>query len=143
MGVTQIKVHTGRNAFEDSHAAHRQLAGFAVNGRGEKRDLRVWAGQVVDALAAIAQPQAFFSALQSAGLTLSQTQAFPDHAPLADWQPCHGRDVLCTEKDAVKLWPDLPQAWAVPLVCELPLPLLDALSLNLQQLSLIHGQKTA
>jgi tetraacyldisaccharide-1-P 4'-kinase len=111
VGVTQIKVHTGRIAFEDSLAAHRQLAGFAVNGRGEQRDLRLWAGQAVDALAAIAQPQAFFSALQSAGLTLSKTQAFPDHDPLLGWQPEHGRDVLCTEKDAVKLWPRHPQVW--------------------------------
>ena len=143
MGVTQIKVHTGRIAFEDSLAAHRQLAGFAVNGRGEKRDLRVWAGQAVDALAAIAQPHAFFSALQSAGLTLSQTQAFPDHAPLADWQPSHGRDVLCTEKDAVKLWPRHPQVWAVPLLCELPEVFWDTLMPHLQRLSLAHGHETA
>jgi tetraacyldisaccharide 4'-kinase len=143
LGVTQIKVHTASKAFEDSLAAHRQLAGFAVNGRGEKRDLRVWAGQVVDALAAIAQPQAFFSALQSAGLMLSQTQAFPDHAPLADWQPSHGRDVLCTEKDAVKLWPRHPQVWAVPLLCELPEVFWDTLMPHLQRLSLAHAHQTA
>jgi tetraacyldisaccharide 4'-kinase len=134
MGVTQIKVHSGRIAFEDSLAAHRQLAGFAVNGRGEKRDLRDWAGQAVDALAAIAQPQA---------LTLFQTQAFPDHAPLADWQPSHGRDVLCTEKDAVKLWPRHPQVWAVPLLCELPEVFWDILMPHLQRLSLTHGPQTA
>jgi tetraacyldisaccharide 4'-kinase len=143
MGVTQIKVHTGSKAFEDSLAAHRQLAGFAVNGRGEKRDLRLWSGQAVDALAAIAQPQAFFSALQSAGLTLSQTQAFPDHAPLADWHPSHGRDVLCTEKDAVKLWPQHPQVWAVPLLCELPEVFWDTLMPHLQRLSLDYGHQIA
>ena len=143
MGVTQIKVHTGRLAFEDSLAAHRELAGFAVNGRGEKRDLRLWAGQSVDALAAIAQPQAFFSALQSAGLTLCQTEALPDHAPLTDWQPSHGRDVLCTEKDAVKLWPRYPQVWAVPLLCELPEVFWDTLMPHLQRLSLRHGHQTS
>jgi tetraacyldisaccharide 4'-kinase len=26
-----------------------------------------------------------------------------------------GYTVVCTEKDAVKLWPLLPKAWAVPL----------------------------
>ena len=143
VGVTQIKVHTGHIAFEDSLAAHRQLAGFAVNGLGEKRDLRLWAGQAVNAVAAIAQPQAFISALQSAGLTLSQTQAFPDHAPLADWQPSHGLDVLCTEKDAVKLWPQHPQVWAVPLLCELPEVFWDTLMPYLQRLSLAHGHQTA
>jgi tetraacyldisaccharide 4'-kinase len=143
LGVTQIKVHTGRIAFEDSLAAHRQLAGFAVNGRGEQRDLRLWAGQAVDALAAIAQPQAFFSALQSAGLTLSKTQAFPDHDPLLGWQPEHGRDVLCTEKDAVKLWSRHPQVWAVPLQCELPAVFWEILMPHLQRLSLSHGLQTA
>ena len=143
VGVTQIKIHTGQIAFEDSLAAHRQLAGFAVNGRGEKRDLRLWAGQAVDALAAIAQPQAFFTSLQSAGLTLSKTQAFPDHDPMADWQPSNGRDVLCTEKDAVKLWPRYPQVWAVPLLCELPEVFWDALMPHLQRLSLGHGHQTA
>ena len=143
LGVTQIKVHTGRIAFEDSLAAHRQLAGFAVNGRGEQRALRLWAGQAVDALAAIAQPQAFFSALQSAGLTLSKTQAFPDHDPLLDWQPEHGRDVLCTEKDAVKLWPRHPQVWAVPLQCELPAVFWETLMPHLQRLSLSYGLQTA
>jgi tetraacyldisaccharide 4'-kinase len=143
LGVTQINVHTGRIAFEDSLAAHRQLASFAVNGRGEQRDLRLWASQAVDALAAIAQPQAFFSALQSAGLTLSKTQAFPDHDPLLDWQPEHGRDVLCTEKDAVKLWPRHPQVWAVPLQCELPAVFWEILMPHLQRLSLSHGLQTA
>jgi len=143
VGVTQIKVHTGHIAFEDSLAAHRQLAGFAVNGRGEQRDLRMWAGQAVDALAAIAQPEAFFSALQSAGLTLSKTQAFPDHDPLADWQASDGHDVLCTEKDAVKLWPRFPQVWAVPLLCELPEVFWDELMPHLQRLSFSHGLQTA
>jgi len=141
-GVTQIKVHTGLIGFEDSLAAHRQLAGFAVNGLGEQRDLRFWANQSVNALAAIAKPQAFFAALQSAGLSLSQTQIFPDHDPLADWQPSDGQDVICTEKDAVKLWPRHPQVWAVPLQCELPAVFWDALMPHLQRLSLSHGRQT-
>ena len=143
VGVTQIKVHTGRIAFEDSLAAHRQLAGFAVNGAGEQRDLHVWVGQAVDALAAIAQPQAFFTSLEIAGLTLRKTQVFPDHAPLEGWQPSNQHDVLCTEKDAVKLWPRYPQVWAVPLLCELPEVFWDALMPHLQRLSLAHGHQTA
>ena len=143
LGVTQLKVHTGRIPFEDSLAAHRQLAGFAVNGLGEQRDLRLWAGQSVGALAAIAHPEAFFSALRSAGLTLTTTQALPDHDPLADWQPSDEHDVLCTEKDAVKLWPRHPQVWAVPLNCELPAVFWDALMPHWQRLSLSHGLQIA
>ena len=141
--VMQIKVHTGHIGFEDSLAAYRQLAGFALNGRGERRDLRLWSGKDVAAVAAIAQPEAFFAALQSAGMTLSNTQTFPDHDPLADWQPSDAQDVLCTEKDAVKLWPRHPQVWAVPLQCELPEVFWDTLMPHLQRLSLRHGLQTA
>ena len=142
-GVMQIKVHTGHIGFEDSLAAYRQLAGFAVNGRGERRDLLLWSGKAVAAVGAIAQPEVFFAALQSAGMTLSNTQAFPDHDPLADWQPRDAQDVLCTEKDAVKLWPRHPQVWAVPLQCELPEVFWDTLMPHLQRLSLSHGLQTA
>jgi tetraacyldisaccharide-1-P 4'-kinase len=34
-------------------------------------------------------------------------------------------DVLCTEKDAVKLWARYPHVWAVPLVANLPRSLTD------------------
>ncbi|MEY4347565.1 MAG: hypothetical protein RJA68_1068, partial [Actinomycetota bacterium] len=37
-------------------------------------------------------------------------------------------DVFCTEKDAVKLWAQYPQAWAVPLLTELPDALLQVIA---------------
>ena len=69
------------------------------------------------AVAGIARPAQFFSMLQEAGLTLAAQEALPDHADFA------GRDrasfgaftLLCTEKDAAKLWAIAPDAWAVPL----------------------------
>jgi tetraacyldisaccharide 4'-kinase len=69
------------------------------------------------AVAGIARPAQFFSMLQEAGLTLAAQEALPDHADFA------GRDrasfgaftLLCTEKDAAKLWAIAPEAWAVPL----------------------------
>jgi len=84
----------------------------------------------------------FFSALEQAGLQLKQKHALPDHAALDNWLPVGHEPLLCTEKDAVKLWPRLPSAWAVPLVCELPPKLLQQLSAEVQRLSLLHGQKT-
>ena len=142
-GVFQIKVHTGQHAFEDSFCAIRQLSVLAVNARGELRALATWQHQTVDALAAIAQPLAFFKALRAAGLRLGETQVFPDHHPLPTWSPVSQRDVMCTEKDAVKLWPRHPEVWAVPLQCELPATFWNVLLPHLQRLSLADGHQTA
>ena len=138
----QFLLHTGDKAFGLSLAAKRSLSQIARNGQGEERDISSWQGQTVQALAAIAQPALFFAALEQAGLMLKQKHALPDHASLDNWLPVGDEPLLCTEKDAVKLWPRLPSAWAVPLVCELPPQLLQPLSAEVQRLSLLHGQKT-
>ena len=139
----QYLIHTGEVPFENSFKAERQLAAQAVNGKGQTRTLDSFQGQAVQALAAIAQPALFFQALQAQGLTLAATHALPDHAPLQHWRASRPEELLCTEKDAVKLWPHLPQAWAVPLNCELPDALLSQLLQDVQGLSSRHGQKTA
>jgi tetraacyldisaccharide 4'-kinase len=51
--------------------------------------------------------------------------------------------VFCTEKDAVKLWPDHPEVWAVPLQCDLPAVFWEELMSHLHRLSLAHGHQTA
>lgn len=73
------------------------------------------------ALAAIAQPEAFFAMLQARGVVPEGTLGLPDHHEF-DSALCNkykGYILICTEKDAVKLWPLRPDAWAVPLVCTL------------------------
>lgn len=98
-------------------SARRSLAAEAVNGHGERRALAQWAGQPVDAVAGLARPEAFFDMLRAQGVQLAHTEALPDHADFAHWRlPTTGHALLCTEKDAVKLWRQHPQAWAVPLV---------------------------
>ncbi|NBX56610.1 MAG: tetraacyldisaccharide 4'-kinase, partial [Betaproteobacteria bacterium] len=77
--------------------------------------------------------------LRSAGLHLAATHALPDHAPLGDWKHGRDEDLFCTEKDAVKLWPHQPQAWAVPLECHLPETLWVQLLPFAQALSSPHG----
>ena len=69
------------------------------------------------AVAAIAQPQQFFFMLGSRGIALAGTIRLADHAPivLADLAPATGCTLLCTEKDADKVWPIRPDAIAVPL----------------------------
>ena len=89
------------------------------------------------ALAGTAQPPAFFRMLRARGLHLSRTVALPDHADFdtAPWQIHSDSLVLCTEKDAVKLWRHRPDALAVPLHIELDAAFWHAL----QQLLITRG----
>jgi len=94
---------------------------------GEQRPLSAFAQQQVSALAAIADPEAFFAMLREHGLHVT-AHALPDHSHVPDtlWQALpHDRPVLVTGKDAVKIARDridagAPDIWAVPLHTELP-----------------------
>lgn len=95
----------------------RRLAPEAVRADGTRRSLADLAGKRVAALAGIARPEAFFGMLRAAGVVVAHAQALADHhdfdrhpVPLPDHMP-----LVCTEKDAVKLWRHRPDAWAVPL----------------------------
>jgi tetraacyldisaccharide 4'-kinase len=102
------------------------------------------------ALAGIARPNAFFTALADQGVQLDQTLALPDHVDFQgfDFSQLQGYTVLCTEKDAVKLWKHFPQALAVPLI-QTPEPaFFEALDAHLDRtlkskLSSPHGHQTA
>lgn len=98
------------------HRIARRLSTHARRADGTVRPLSDWRDQPVQALAGIAKPERFFSALRAQGLVLRSARALPDHAPMQQLvlDPNAG-DCLCTEKDAVKLWPQHPQVWAVPL----------------------------
>jgi tetraacyldisaccharide 4'-kinase len=139
--VVQTSGQTPPGAF----AVKRELATFARQADGTQRILQSWVNSPVQALAGIAKPEVFFDMLRSQGLQLAHTQALPDHADLSNigLNPAWG-DVLCTEKDAVKLWDTHPQVWAVPLLIELPETLLKAIDTTLhgaqsQKLSSPHG----
>ena len=132
-----------------TYTVQRQLSNQAVQADGQTRPLKSWQGQSVQALAGIAKPEVFFDQLRAQGLQLSHTQALADHANLDTLylDPSLG-DVLCTEKDAVKLWPRHPEAWAVPLHTTLPDTLLAAIDQHLAtarnaKLSSPHGHQTA
>lgn len=159
------------------HLARRELAAEAIDPQGRRRPLSDFAlpnGGPVGALAGIAQPQRFFEMLRTRGLELAQTLELPDHADgalmLAALQDCQARIAanasqsaaqpatppnlrwLCTEKDAVKLFPLLAgqpglEVWAVPLEQE-PAPefwhqLDGALNRLRERLSFPHGRQTA
>ena len=73
--------------------------------------------------------------LQARGLSLKQTFALPDHFDFRGWKPegDAALTLLCTEKDATKLWPMQPQALAVPLEVRLPAAFFEALDALLKR----------
>lgn len=131
--------------------ARRALGDEAVDGQGQPTALAALANNPAPlcALAGIARPEVFFDMLAERGLTLAQRWPLPDHADLGALWPdllpqCPpGATVLCTEKDAVKLWPLLgvtsPRVLAVPLVLT-PEP--DFFAALDAQLSSKHGPQT-
>jgi tetraacyldisaccharide 4'-kinase len=116
-----LVLHTGRQpAFAGFHSS-RSLAPEAVAADGTRLLLESLQGEDLTAVAAIANPGAFFDMLRQQGLTLTRTLALPDHDALSSVPLWDQRQrLLCTEKDAVKLFARYPQAGlmllAVPLL---------------------------
>ena len=108
----------------------RSLAPEAVRADGSRRALADLAREPCVALAAIAHPERFFAMLRAAGVGPVQTIALADHHPMEPLDaPIRNAAVLvCTEKDAAKLWRTRPDAWAVPLQVSLQGPWLDELT---------------
>ncbi|WP_310615241.1 tetraacyldisaccharide 4'-kinase [Limnohabitans sp.] len=147
--VPCLVLRTAGIAGPHEFAVQRHLADFAVQANGAKRSLSSWWDTPVQALAGIAKPEKFFAMLREQGLNVTHSQALPDHADLQNLHIDTAQgDVLCTEKDAVKLWAHHPQAWAVPLQTTLPTELLAAIDFHLAaaqhaKLSSPHGHQTA
>lgn len=144
-----LLLHTGTPAVTGGFQGQRRLAAQAVRANGERVDLASLQGQAVDAVAGLARPEAFFGMLRDAGLQLAQTHALPDHADFANWPSTPlARPLLCTEKDAAKLWLHQPEALAVPLQLDIEPGFWAALDTLLAErtgtpVSSAHGQETA
>ena len=128
----------------------RSLASYALDESGQQYALSTLTDQTLQALAGIAKPDTFFQMLCEQGLTLVSTNSYPDHqdfaksnmarkladSPSAIW--------LCTEKDAVKLWPLFPEyahrILAVPLTLNLDATFLSVFNVTIQ--SLMQPSKT-
>ena len=109
-----------------AHGVGRRLGDVALGPDGKTRTLDSMCGAPVIAVAGVARPQAFFHMLRERGLQLEQAIALPDHAEAVAYDALPRSaavTVVCTEKDAVKLFPRIaqrpprerPQVWAVPL----------------------------
>lgn len=135
-----LVLHTGQRPAFAGYQARRQLAGHALGPQGERVHLASLQPARLVALAAIARPQAFFDMLYEQGLRPEQTLALPDHHDLTGlaWLDDPTLTVLCTEKDAVKLFPRLEpggaRVLAVPLAFEPEAAFFEALDGRLQAL---------
>lgn len=122
--------------------AHRSLNDVAVNLLGERRALSHWtdAATPVGVVCGIAKPQNFADMLGERGLVLSSLCALADHAPTATLRDAISSttgDVLCTDKDAVKLVDQLPapdqaRVWSVGLTLTLPEGLVEQIAARLR-----------
>lgn len=123
--------HSSAPAF----ALQRQLADHAVRRDGTQVALHDLRQHPLLAVAAIARPDDFFAMLRARHLTLATTQALPDHFDFDSWKrpPDKGYTLICTEKDAAKLWRQHPDALAVPLQVQIPTGFFAALDALLQR----------
>lgn len=116
----------------------RQLAPYALRSDGQRVPLDSLRGQPLHALAAIARPEDFFAMLRQQSLTLARTQALPDHYDFTAYKKCCDSDLpmVCTEKDAAKLWQICPNALAIVLTLSIDTGYFDLLARRLGQLGL-------
>jgi tetraacyldisaccharide 4'-kinase len=123
-----LVLHTGNQAVKLANTAalqftaRRTLSSYALKSDGSKVNLSdLNPPTKLIALAGIANPEAFFTMLRGVGLHLTQTLGLPDHHDFNyDFNSDLGNKyadytLICTVKDAVKLWYMQPDALAVPL----------------------------
>lgn len=144
-----LVLHSGQQPAFEGFVSTRRLAAHAVSAEGQQVALASLSG-ALHAWAGIAKPEEFFAMLRGQGLSLTRTLALSDHHDFANGPtPDSAVTVLCTEKDAVKLFTLFPDAGlrllAVPLVFS-PEPAfwtaLDA-QLQISHLRFPHGHQTS
>jgi len=115
-----LVLHTDGKAPAGEFSAYRRLAPVAKDRYGNATplvELTAPGKSPVHAVAGIARPEVFFSMLRDAGVPLAHTHALPDHDDFAHFQAPSPdtAQLLCTEKDAAKLWQVAPHALSVAL----------------------------
>ncbi|MEH3087548.1 MAG: tetraacyldisaccharide 4'-kinase [Xylophilus ampelinus] len=139
-----IVLHTGNHPAFPGFRSRRTLCDHGIRPDGSRVALRQHHGRPVLALAAIAAPENFFAMLRSHGIDLERTLALPDHWDFGDWDASLQQryQIVCTEKDAVKLWRIVPDAIAVPLAFEPETGFFDAVDRALaEHSSAFHGRR--
>ena len=144
-----LVLHTGVRPAISGFRARRSLSPVARRQDGTTVALSALSETTVKplmAIAGIATPESFFGMLRANGLHLSQTLGLPDHYYFDSniSSISEGYSLICTDKDAVKLWAIVPSAWSVSLVFEPESAFFSALQDHLStiypaQLSLTDG----
>lgn len=124
--ASSIVLHSGSDPAFAGHIANRTLAPFGLRCDGSNiplNDLQHSTKPLI-AIAGIAQPEAFFQMLSATGLQTLKNVAYPDHYDFSSWiAPDPSKYIiLCTEKDAVKIWQLEPSAIAIPLTQTMDTP---------------------
>jgi tetraacyldisaccharide 4'-kinase len=118
-----LVLHTGLHPAFAGFRANRSLQLFARSmddTRVALESLYHPGAKPLVALAGIAHPESFFSMLRAMQVPLLKTVALPDHYDFRNFPTTEYANMrlLCTEKDAAKLWQVVPDALAVPLQFE-------------------------
>jgi tetraacyldisaccharide 4'-kinase len=154
--ATDLVLAPGNKKAIDGFSLRRELANEAHRSDGTRvalKDLcgpRKPADAPLWAVAGIARPDAFFAMLRARGLQLARAVALPDHSEFdgTEWSVAGTHILICTEKDAVKLWRHRPDALAVPLVLQIEPAFWHAFDDLLRaatkaKLSSVHGHTTS
>jgi tetraacyldisaccharide 4'-kinase len=114
-----LLLHTHQRTLPEGFESRRELSSFALTSEGQQVPLADLKLTPVEVVSGIAKPEAFLAMLEQKQFQIRHSTALPDHDNFQTWQPSHPElPLLCTEKDAVKLWARFPQALAMPLVFE-------------------------
>lgn len=116
---TQLLLHTQSRTLTEGFESKRKLSPWAISKSGDPINMADLAMHPIEVVSGIAKPQAFTQMLLDLGFQIQKNTALPDHDDFSDWQATYPNlPLLCTEKDAVKLWQQNPKALAVPLIFE-------------------------
>jgi tetraacyldisaccharide 4'-kinase len=114
-----LLLHTHQRTLPEGFASRRELSSFALTSEGIQVPSEVLKLKPVEVVSGIAKPDAFLAMLKQDQFQIRHSTALPDHDDFQTWKPSHPElPLLCTEKDAVKLWARFPQALAMPLMFE-------------------------
>ena len=114
-----LLLHTHRRTLPEGYESNRQLGDVAISSDGTQVPLKSLENKALEVVSGIAKPEAFVAMLKARHLLIENSTALPDHDNFSHWSPLSPQNQLvCTEKDAIKLWASHPSALAIPLIFE-------------------------
>lgn len=114
-----LLLHTHQRTLAQGYESHRALHAHALSSSGKLVALASLKSSAVEVVSGIAKPEAFLAMLKQSQLQIGHSTSLPDHDNFETWSPLRPElPLLCTEKDAVKLWARFPEALAIPLLFE-------------------------